>query len=175
MEHLDTSTGATRGQVTPGYTMNINAFVYAQTGSWFVIPNALFNPKDYTSDAAGANTIFGTNAPDTNRNGVSDLGEVDARLRYSRANYQVNFKGAIAENQTAIVNPIINTTDPTKSVTGAVQAWSNDWANYTEKAGTISNPLPGVTYTFDPSYANNPAGLDDGFVMPQSDQLTYVE
>jgi len=173
MERID----PTNGNVTPGYTMNINAFVYAQTGSWFVIPNVLFNPKDFTSDAAGNNTIFNNTVPDLNRNGQAGIGKRDAQLRYARANYRVNFFGAIAENQTAIVNPV-------GTVPGAVQAWSNDWAtyNYTADAGTdptvkpaLTNSTPGVVYTFDPSYAAGQLTNDTGFVMPQSEELTYVE
>lgn len=176
MEYLDTnSTSPTYKQVTPGYTMNIHAFVYAQTGSWFVVPNALFNKLQFkgTNITPTASVFDAAESKDFNRNGVdTDAGEANAFLRYSRANYKINFFGAIAENQTAIINPV-------GTVPGAVQAWSNDWANYTENnnSGTITlaNTQPGVIYTFDPSYANNPAGLDAGFVMPQSDQLTYIE
>jgi len=174
LEQMNTATS----DVTPGYVMNINAFVYAQKGSWFVIPNALFDKSQYIGATAGTSIFDSATTNDLNRNGrLTDAGEADARLRYSRANYRVNFTGAIAENQTAIVNPIINTTTPAQSVMGAVQAWSNDWANYKETSGNVdpTTAAPGVTYNFDSSYANNPAGLDAGFVMPQSEQLTYVE
>ena len=163
MERLDASTQ----DVSPGYTMNINAFVYAQTGSWFVIPGARFDGSQF-QDASG-NPLFGTTgAKDLNRNGTTEPGETDAMLRYARANYRLNFVGAIAENQTALVNPA-------GTVPGAVQAWSNDWASYTENGGTISNPTAGVNYTFDPSYANGSLFTDEGFVVPQSTELTYVE
>ena len=163
MERLDTNSK----EATPGYTMNINAFVYAQTGSWFVIPNARFDAAQF-QDGSG-NSIFNTTgAKDLNRNGVADAGEAQALLRYARANYRLNFVGAIAENQTALVNAAGN-------FPGAVQEWSNDWASYTENGGTISNPVAGVNYTFDPSYSNGSLWGDEGFVLPQSDELTYVE
>ena len=163
MERLDIATQ----EATPGYTMNINAFVYAQTGSWFVIPNARFDAAQF-QDGSG-NSIFDTGgAKDLNRNGVTDAGETAAMLRYARANYRLNFVGAIAENQTALVNSAGN-------FPGAVQAWTNDWASYTESGGTISNPVAGVNYTFDPSYSNGSLWGDEGFVLPQSDELTYVE
>ncbi len=178
------------GDITPGYTMNINAFVYAQTGSWFVIPAAPSDPmlqqvrgdavssyidfnnnniKDAGEYVTGTGASAGLEGADLNRNGVLDVGEAQAHVRYSRPNYQVNFTGAIAENQSALVNPA-------GTLPGAVQAWSNSWANYTVTAGAITTPRPGVFYTFDADYANNSLDPNDpGFVMPQSDQLTYVE
>ncbi|RYX84351.1 hypothetical protein EON83_10585 [bacterium] len=163
MERMDTASK----DVAPGYTMNINAFVYAQTGSWFVIPNARFDKSQF-QDATG-NSIFDTvGNKDLNRNGVDDAGEAEAMLRYARANYRVNFVGAITENQTPLVNPA-------GTFPGAVQAWSNDWASYNENSGTITNPVAGVNYTFDPSYQNGSLFGDEGFVMPQSNELTYVD
>ncbi len=143
--------------------MNINAFVYAQYGSWFVIPAPLFD------DTA-------KNSQDANRDGQTNDGSDPVNAyRFARYNYKINFTGAIAENQTAIVNSV-------GTITGAVQQWSNSWANVTTTATAVaqdanSKPIQnaGVVYNFDPSYANTPTGLDDGFVMPQSDQLTYVE
>ena len=174
MERMD----STSGNVTPGYTMNINAFVYAQTGSWFVIPNALFDPAQFDTNTFGT----ASGVPDTNRNGQAGIGKRDAKLRYARANYRVNFTGAIAENQTAIVNSI-----PGTPIVGAVQAWSNDWATYNYTASNSTTPgapdlsqpssqaMPGVVYNFDPSYASGTLTNDPGFVMPQSEELTYVE
>jgi len=192
------SVDVTANKITPGFTMSINAFVYAQTGSWFVIPAApsdllvkdvlklrgdekksyfdlngdglpTYNAtvKEFVS-VDGSGVFKDGDCADLNRNGVCDPGEAQAYLRYSRANYQINFKGAIAENQTAIVNPV-------GTVPGSVQAWMNSWASYDVTTGTLSNQQPGVTYTFDPSYATNPASMDAGFVMPQSEELTYVE
>ncbi|BCM93420.1 hypothetical protein IAD21_05311 [Abditibacteriota bacterium] len=163
MEKMDAATK----DATPGYTMNINAFVYAQTGSWFVIPNVRFDKTQF-QDSSG-NSIFDTvGAKDLNRNGVDDAGEAEALLRYARANYRINFVGAITENQTALVNPA-------GAFPGAVQAWSNDWASYNENSGTVTNPVAGVNYTFDPSYQNGSLFGDEGFVMPQSNELTYVD
>ncbi len=163
MERLDTTTQ----DALPGYTMNIQAFVYAQTGSWFVIPNAPFDASGF-QDASG-NPLFSTNGPkDLNRNGTVDAGENGALVRYARANYRLNFVGAIAENQTALVNPA-------GAIPGAVQAWSNDWASYNENGGAVSDPVAGVNYLFDPSYANGSLIGDEGFVVPQSPELTYVE
>lgn len=185
------------GDINPGYMMNINAFVYAQMGSWFVIPTAPSDPllqqvkgnavssyidfnnnntKDPGEYVTGTGANAGLEGADLNRNGVLDVGEAQAHLRYSRPDYQIKFTGAIAENQSAIVNPV-------GAIPGAVQAWSNSWASYNVSGGTLSNPdgtsptpNAGVVYTFDPDYANNNLDpTDPGFVMPQSDQLTYVE
>jgi hypothetical protein len=144
--------------------VNINAYVYAQTGSWFVIPAPLF---DTTAK----------NNQDADRNGQVDGSDAVNSYRFARYNYRINFFGAIAENQTAIVNSAGTT------VTGAVQQWSNSWANVTTDATAVAldagnNPIQnaGVVYTFDPTYVTNNLGPNDtGFVMPQNEQLTYVE
>ncbi len=188
------SVDATSGDIKPGYALNIRAFVYAQTGSWFVIPaapadplvrdvlklrgdatksyfdfnnNGAADPGEYV-DVDNSGVFKAGDCADLNRNGSCDAGEASAFLRYARANYSINFVGAIAENQTALVNAAGN-------FPGAVQAWSNSWANYNASGGNLSNKNAGVVYTFDPDYANNPAAMDAGFVMPQSDELTYVE
>ena len=163
MERLD----STSQNVTPGYTMNINAFVYAQSGSWFVIPSGRFDKTQF-QDGSGNSIFDAGTTPDLNRNGTTDVGEAEALLRYGRSNYRINFTGAIAENQTALVNPAGN-------FPGAVQTWSNDWASYSEKGGAVSDTVAGVNYTFDPAYANGSLYNDEGFVMPQSEELTYVD
>ena len=133
-------------------SMDIHAFVYAQTGSWFVIPAPRF-------DAAARN------GDDADRNGTVDGSDAVNAYRFGRYNYKVAFTGAIAENQTALV-------DAAGTVPGAVQIWSDSWANVDS---TITEHNAGVAYTFDPDYAAGTLNSDAGFVMPQSDELTYVE
>ena len=115
-----------------GDTMQINAFIYAQEGSWLVIPGDYFrtNPPirgernaagaligsyiDYNNNkqpdvpAPGQPTeyIVGSRgkAADLNRNGNDDRGEFEAALQYVRYNtVQIDFYGSIVENQTAVV------------------------------------------------------------------------
>ena len=111
--------------------LQIDAFVYAQEGSWFVIPGDYFRPKnpvrsnvdgtasyidfnnngvpdagEYVNGTNNGNNTASFDAgdfADLNRNGIADPGEAEAALRLVRYNYKVNFFGAIVENQTAVV------------------------------------------------------------------------
>lgn len=162
------------GYIKPGYVMNINAFVYAQEGSWFVIPEPSFDP-DLADPASTA-----IEKTDYNRDGIDattdptaaqNQGENAVKPRFLRYNYKVDFTGAIAENRTAIVNTA-------GTVPGAVAAWSDGCATYDATppilpaTAIIGNEI-GVTYNFDPSVVNGYS--DDGFKLPQSPDLIYQD
>lgn len=167
----------------PGAEMAINAFVYAQEGSWFVIPGDRFDNRIKTvavtggtatyfdannnntpdlnattgseyMDLDGSGSLTAGDYPDFNRNGRKDIADVYAVERYLRYNYQIIFTGAIAEN----ITPVINTTGTgTNLVDGAVANWVDRWMNYDSTRTTAVKWQP-ITYNFDPSYA---AGLID--------------
>ena len=144
--------------------MQINAFVYAQEGSWLMIPSDYFrsNPQirgekngageltgsyiDYTPNktpdapAAGQPTEYvldGTaKVADLNRNGIADPGEKEAALRFVRSNAaSIKFYGAIIENQTAVVADVLDGTGTTL-VKGAVQDWIDKWTSYQDNGTT---------------------------------------
>jgi hypothetical protein len=77
--------GSTVYRPTWGLTIKVNALIYAQEGSWFVIPGPYF-------DADAAN--------DDTRPGRGDA------VRYRRYNYRVIVEGAVVENQTADDFPV---------------------------------------------------------------------
>lgn len=193
-------------EINPAYTFDVNAYVYAQTGSWFVIPTPLFDErlrgvdkvgategKSYldlnnnnTADAgeyldAGTLGVFDAgDYPDLNRNGTIDDFEKHAIARYSRYNYQILFTGAIAENQTALIN---DAGTGATAVPGAVSEWMSKWGTtqYVSATGTLTHGR--IQYTFDPSVAlgyldDDPTTVgvvdpDPGFHMPQTPQLSY--
>jgi hypothetical protein len=187
--------GATT-RVDTAYTFNVNAYVYAQTGSWFVIPGSSFDerlrgtsdtvtgvplssyldlnndrvatPNEFIDNGDG---VFGSgDFADLNRNGVIDPFERAAILRYSRYNYAINFNGAIAENQTALVN------DVGTAAKGAVSDWMNKWATTTYD-GTAATPTVThnrIQYTFDPSVAQGELVNDPGFRLPQTTELYNI-
>ncbi|WP_123580376.1 hypothetical protein [Abditibacterium utsteinense] len=155
-------------------TFNVNAFVYAQTGSWFVIPGGLFDDrlKTINPTATTVNTFLdinnngtpeagesiadgttGNSYPDLNRNGIVDDAERYAMARYSRYNYQINFNGAISEGQTPIINSMRSGPVPAPIVAnGAVEAWMLSWSTIKKDSG-VATPTNGrMTYTFDSDY-----------------------
>ena len=173
--------------------LDIDAYVYAQQGSWFVIPGDYFRSTlpvredvdtatgtdkgsyiDYNGDKAATPGEFITDASgnevaDLNRNGIADPGEAEAALRFVRYNYQINFKGAIAENQTAIVNDA-------PGVTGAVADWMDKWAAYdsTATGATPVDKFKFINYTYDPALANETDGSKTLHV-PQTGDLLYQQ
>ena len=155
-----------------GGTMNINAFVYAQEGSWFIIPGDYFrsnSPVRADVDASGnfngsyidyanpgvpdANEYIvdgqSRKVADLNRNGVVDTGEYEAALHLTRYNsVKIEFFGSIVENQTAVVAdvtvPGANIGDPLIVVQkGSVQDWMDKWVSYNDNRVAPILPPPG--------------------------------
>ena len=185
--------------------LSINAFVYAQEGSWFVIPGDYFGTDarvrsdvngtasyiDYNGNktpdvgeyAEGTNTgnVAGTfdagDFADLNRNGVEDPGEAEAIERLLRYNYRINFDGAIVENQTAIVADVPGATsaDPLLA-NGAVQNWMDKWASYDS---TIAGATKRDNFRF-VNYTYDPSVAlgtagANQLRVPVSDDLIYQE
>ncbi len=216
--------GSTNDEIKPiGGTMRINAFVYAQEGSWFVIPGDYFRtnppvradinattgaftgsyidynnsstpdqPNEYIKDGTGLKIA------DLNRNGKADAGELQAALRFVRFNtVQIEFFGAIVENQTAVVSDIklagaLPAAPPL--ATGAVQDWMDKWASYNDNSlAPYTGAVPGatgnlknfsfITYTYDPAIADSSIGVNGdpgaptftGLRIPVTDDLIYQQ
>ena len=207
------------GAISPvASTMKINAFVYAQEGSWFIIPGEYFRadaPVRATVYTSGPNTgnfkgsyidYNRNNAPDCgageclldssspqreiadlNRNGTNDYGERQAALRMTRYNYfQIQFLGAIVENQTAVVADVTMPSagigvPPVVVQQGAVQDWMDKWITYNDGP---NGPAPGVTgsknnfkfmtYTYDSSLADGGIGANQ-LRVPVTDDLLYQQ
>lgn len=189
----------------PVANMRINAFVYAQEGSWFVVPGGYFrsNPPvrgeaDSSGNLTGSYVDYNNNGTpdageyilqstaklaDLNRNGVPDPGEKDAALRFVRYNYApIQFFGAIVENQTAVVAdvtvPGANVGDPPIVVQkGAVQDWMDKWATYTG-SGTSNVGAP-AKFTFI-TYSYDPSLANgtagaDELKVPVTTDLLYEQ
>ncbi len=142
--------------------MQINAFIYAQEGSWLIIPSDYFRPDPLVRGISDANGTLvgsyidydGSKTPDPNeyilaapgnpgsariadlnRNGREEAGERDAALRFLRYNSMpIQFLGAIIENQTAIVADVKDGAQTTVLAKGAVQDWMDKWATYDDTA-----------------------------------------
>ncbi|HEX9997338.1 MAG TPA: hypothetical protein VGB45_09365, partial [Abditibacterium sp.] len=187
-------TGSVTNSIVPAHDFNVHAFVYAQTGSWFVIPSGLFDSRlrgnetqayfDFDNDGLAAEpgeyldvTGDGYTAgdfPDFNRNGAVDDAERYAMARYSRYNYQINFTGSIAENQTPIVNSV-KTTGGVLVAPGAVESWMNSWATSTKATGSTAVTYDRIKYNFDPTIATDSLDpADNGFRLPQTLDLFTI-
>ena len=188
--------------------LQINAFVYAQQGSWLVIPGDYFrsNPPvrgiaDNTGKIIGSyidydnsktvqaneyilrdpNDAASAKIADLNRNGKYDGGEIEAALRFTRYNLApIQFTGAIAENQTAVVaDAVAVAANAPPIVTGAVQNWTDKWATY-DDSGANNNDVgkPGlfkfIAYNYDLSLAIGSPGANE-LRVPVTDELIYQQ
>ena len=159
------NTGLVDREVKPVMdAMLVNAYVYAQEGSWLVIPGDYFrsNPPvrgiadqngllagsyiDYNNDGkpdpgeyilSTPGNQNSTKVADLNRNGTADAGEKEAALRFVRYNSApIQFYGAIVENQTAVVADVTDSTAGNPPIVkGAVQDWMDKWATYNDSGG----------------------------------------
>jgi hypothetical protein len=161
--------GATREMeaLQPAQTIDVHAYVYAQEGSWIVIPGDFY-------DASTRNNA------DLDRNGFISRSESAAAYRYARYNYQIHFTGAICENH----SPPINNSG---TVRGAVSDWMNKWATTKLHTGNFSGAalntasvsyangnFGNIVYNFDDSAMRGLLDDDDGFHLPLSPQLVSI-
>lgn len=139
--------------IGPATTLRINAFVYAQEGSWFVIPGGVFDDKVKTNSAGvrfvdynDDNTATPNESVDLNHDGVTSRAEEAAILRFRRYNYALDFTGTIMENRSALIED----PDGTGPVLGCVADWTDKWA-------TVNVNLTGAT-TFNPATLSTAGG-----------------
>lgn len=99
----------------------INALIYAQRGSWFVIPGQFFEPDAATTDLNGDGAISGEESLDA--------------ARFRRYNYEITVRGTITEDHTA---PL-----------GAAQTWTNRWAYPIYSADGSTLTWGTIRYQFD--------------------------
>ncbi|HEX8833756.1 MAG TPA: hypothetical protein VF719_06125, partial [Abditibacteriaceae bacterium] len=161
-------------KLAPGYTIEVNAFVYAQEGSWLVVPGDYFDEDIANQATSTSATAFSRN--DLDRNGILSAGERAAGYRFCRYNYQIRFTGAIAENHTAIIHT-------SGTVPGAVADWMDKWStislnatNFASDGKLLTNikydrdrtrsSFANIAYTFDDSVARGLLDEDDGFRLP---------
>ncbi len=215
----------TFSRIQPGHTFDIRAYVYAQQGSWFIIPGGNFdrqtlqnikpitapitfgsvtvnsgyyldinnnNAPDYDSAPVATrkpsvefavynNGTVDIAVPDLNRDGIGTADEQFEFLnaRFSRYNYQINFRGAIAENQTVLVN------DAGTTAQGAVASWMDRWATTSLVAGATVPTNDRIKYIFDPTIVLDGLQKDNlatttvdetdiGFRLPYSPEVFNV-
>ena len=116
----------------PGLTMDIRAFVYAQEGSWMVVPGGNFDEsiKTVSGSPTRVQADGATGTMDLNRDGVISREEKVGAYRMRRNNYQIVFTGAIMEKTTSLVADERDTTGATVVVPGEVQGWMDKWSTF---------------------------------------------
>ena len=158
--------------LVPAATLEINAYVYAQNGSWLVVPGTYFD------DTLGNTNSAYTATNDLNHDGVLTRAERVAGYRFHRYNYALRFSGAICEGRAATV---FNA----GSVKGQVADWMDKWvttsivaSNWTDATAgstyrTTTNGIRwtngnfgNIVYTFDDSLARGALEDDSGFRLP---------
>ncbi|MCS6860165.1 MAG: hypothetical protein NZT92_07590 [Abditibacteriales bacterium] len=123
---------------TWGLTIRVSALIYAQEGSWFVIPGPYFDESAYNDDTRA--------------------GRGDA-VRYRRYNYRVIVNGAIVQNQTADDFPVMM---------GNRNVYTFDAAKWEERIAYPSfDPTlgayvwNGIEYNWDPELKNARIATED--------------
>lgn len=106
-------------------TITINATIYAQDGSWFVIPTPLEN--------------------------VANVPTLAQQRQIHRQNYQIDVKGSIAQNFIPAVSDTSNETDPDNRSAGAVALWLDSAARPSDTNGTTWQTVRYLASTYAPS------------------------
>jgi len=136
------------GEVTGGLGVQVCALIYAEHGSWFVIPGDYFEPKAGQQDLNGDGTIL----LDEDGDGLNDA------LRLKRYNYSIRVIGAISEDHPAPMD--------------AVREWEDKWS-YPNSGASIG--WSQLEFLYDPTLvqerAYNLAMLPS---LPVSEDLIFV-
>lgn len=139
-----------------GATISVRAYVYAQEGSWLIIPGDFFD-----------SAVNG--AADLDRDGVISRREEVAAHRYHRYNYRIDFHGAITENRSAVI-------ESSGVVRGAVADWTDKWATISlnnlaagfnpNAQSSAAGNFATIHYSFDDDAARGLLEGDEGFRLP---------
>jgi hypothetical protein len=140
----------------------IEATIFAQEGSWFVIPM----PQQHRTDR--------------DSNGSKTNAEIAAATRYNRLNYKITVTGTIVENYApTALEDYDNEHSPNDQTVGAMRQWIDTYAYPTKigrdgaTLGTGSNALgyEWATIQYDNSVA---IPLNSGLYLPPSPDLSVV-
>ncbi|MBI5833963.1 MAG: hypothetical protein HZB16_16845 [Armatimonadetes bacterium] len=114
------------GTLNPGVTMTVSALMYAERGSFFVIPGDWFD----------ARAQLLTDVKDGTAGNASTTNAADRLARLKRYNYQVQVNGAVAVNNLAELSDVAQ--------------WSDKWAYPVNGAGaTLYNDYNTLRYSYD--------------------------
>ncbi len=137
---------------TPGMDIEVEATIFAQDGSWFVIPMPMRAPVDI--------------------DGLPTVSSAEQALstRYRRLNYNISIIGNIVQN----ISPTANVDydgerDPDGKANGAMKTWL-DSLSYPEEVDTNRRGAKWRTIT----YQAGPLPRDHGLYLPVTPDLMYT-
>lgn len=146
---------------TPGLNIEVDAQLYAQNGSWFVIPMPTLEPAiDTLSPAYLAMTPAQQDAAKA------------ASTRFRRLNYDIVVQGTISQNFAPPLNDYDNEVDPDGVADGPQQRWIDSLAFPTQVA-TAGADKYGTQWTTI-RYIGDKPPADNTLKMPISPDLLYV-
>jgi hypothetical protein len=175
-------------ELQPGHTIEVNAFVYAQEGSWVVIPGGYYD-EDALNGQAGKLRTY--RHPMTGATGT--ILDYDGDRQADAGEYlDVDGNGSFSQGDGADLNRDGVLTREEGTVKGAVQEWMNKWGTVTLKSNNYPsgnfNPatvtsgngnFDNISYNFDPAAVdpNDPTFIGDspGFALPVTPDLIYQE
>jgi hypothetical protein len=164
----DDQFSAATGNFQPGLSINIDATIFAQEGSWFVIPA----PMEVVAPVDADNS----NVVEPSEQAAADA----ATTRYRRLNYRIAVRGTIAQNMTPTgMTDYDDEQTPDQLVTdttapGAMQQWIDSLSHPTVIGADLrGREWMGIYYAADPiDYNANNGGA--GLYLPVSPDLLYV-
>ena len=141
-------------------TFNVQATIFAQEGSWFVIPMPLQHRNDIN-----------------NSGGAPTVDEVSYATRMRRANYRVNVQGRIVQNfAPSVLTDYNDEPSPSSTTTGPVAQWADSLSYpgdvYLESAtaGYRGRSWNTINYAPDTSQIPIPSNL----ILPPSPDLSIA-
>ena len=166
LENLGLNAQRQTETLAPAVTWDVRALVFAQEGSWIVIPSDWFDPNV-------------RNGQDLDRDGTVSRNEQIAAYRFRRPNYSLKFLGAICENQSAIVHTngtvagtVADWTD--KSATVSLSSVNFNGANardtFRDDLSARNGNFATISYVFDSSFAAGSFDDDEGLHLPVAPQ-----
>ena len=146
----------------------VEATIYAQDGSWFVIPQ----PMRQAYNTAGNAVPFDVDGNGSNTDPI----DLATATRYRRANYEIKVRGNIAQNHapTTIVD-YDNAADPDGKATptGAVAQWL-DAVSFPAVVANNSSNIPEAQSWQTIRYEADQVPLDNELELPATPDLVFV-
>ena len=141
-------------------TFTVQATIFAQEGSWFVIPMPLQHRND-VNNSGGAPTVD----------------EVSYATRMRRANYQVNVQGRIVQNfAPSVLTDFNDEVSPSSTVTGPAAQWADSLSYpgevYLHSATARYRGRDWYTVNYSPDTSQIP--VNSKLILPPSPELSFA-
>ena len=154
---------------TPGMNIEVDAQIYAQNGSWFVIPMPTLEPK---VDAVALAAIDADVTLNPAQIAAKKTALSAASTRFRRLNYDIAVRGTISQNFAPPLNDYDTEVDPDGVATGPQQRWIDSLAFPTQVAASGTDKY-GTNWTTI-RYIGDKPPAGNNLKMPISPDLLYI-